>query len=550
MKKLLALLLVLGVVLMNACQKENSFESGGDPAQGLLQSDVNGDCFPKTVFGTYIKGTALNSGTNYIAVDVLVTTAGSYTIYSDTVNGVYFRLTGLFTAAGNATVNLKGYGTPAAEGTFNFTIQFDGQVCSVPVTFLPTGAGGPAVFTLNSTAGSCTGATPAGSYAVGVALNSSNTVPLSINVTTIGTYTITATTGGMTFSATGTFAAPGAQTVTLLGSGTPTTAGANTFPLTAGSSSCSFIVTVGNASVGTLGGQPGACTPFTVNGTYSAGVVLSGTNTIQIQANVTTAGVYSITTNTVNGMTFSASGTFAVTGVQPVTLTGTGTPTAAGTFSFTVTYGSSTCTLSVTVGAAVIDYFPRTVNSNWSYEFDDVFDDSLLSKVISPTHSALGNTYNIFMGTIDPTTTDTFGYFRKNAGQYFRYTNLADYLSFDDDQYVEFIFIKDDQATGHVWYTPGYNGTLGGTAVQIRIKFTILQKDVPVTVQGVTYQNTIVVEEKYEANVGGVWTSLDTVFGYYKDYYSRNIGWIKDEYFDGSGSTPTGVMEVRRYVVF
>ena len=68
---------------------------------------------------------------------------------------------------------------------------------------------------------------------------------------------------------------------------------------------------------------------------------------------------------------FSGTGTFATTGAQTIILTGSGTPTAAGTHTFTVTGGAGTCTFQCTTTAVAIpDYFPRTTNSNWSYQFD------------------------------------------------------------------------------------------------------------------------------------------------------------------------------------
>ncbi|MDA9251028.1 hypothetical protein N9P53_04775, partial [Flavobacteriaceae bacterium] len=58
--------------------------------------------------------------------------------------------------------------------------------------------------------------------------------------------------------------------------------------------------------------------------------------TQEIQANVTKAGTYSMTTNEANGITFANSGTLASTGIQSITLTGTGTATTEGTFTYTL----------------------------------------------------------------------------------------------------------------------------------------------------------------------------------------------------------------------
>ena len=69
-----------------------------------------------------------------------------------------------------------------------------------------------------------------------------------------------------------------------------------------------------------------------VNETMVQGVAAPATASITLVANVTSTGTYTISTNTLNGVTFSASGTFGATGSQTVTLTPTGTPTAAGNF--------------------------------------------------------------------------------------------------------------------------------------------------------------------------------------------------------------------------
>jgi hypothetical protein len=79
---------------------------------------------------------------------------------------------------------------------------------------------------------------------------------------------------------------------------------------------------------------------------------------------------------------------------------------------------------------------------------------------------------------------------------------------------------------------------------------------VPITITSslgtITYPNTIVIEEHYEADPGtGTFINLDNQIGFFTDYYSRNIGWIKDEYTDETGTTdPTNTMGVRRFIVF
>jgi hypothetical protein len=302
-------------------------------------SGAPGVCTVATVNGTYGSGTALTS-TNTVTVQVNVTSIGTYTITTNTVGGMTFSKSGSFSTTGNQNITLDGTGTPTTGGANILTVGIAGCTFTVTVT-------GPAVYTLSGAPGACTVATVNGTYATGTALSASNTVTVQVNVTTIGSYTIsTATVGGMTFSKSGIFSATGLQTVILNGSGSPTTSGANLF--TVGTAGCTFTVTVTGPAVFTLSGAPAACTVATISGTYTAGTSLAAANTVTVQVNVTVVGAYNITT-TAGGMTFSKSGIFSATGVQTVTLNGTGIPTTAGVNTFTV--GTAGCTFSITVTA-------------------------------------------------------------------------------------------------------------------------------------------------------------------------------------------------------
>lgn len=89
------------------------------------------------------------------------------------------------------------------------------------------------------------------------------------------------------------------------------------------------------------------------NGTFATGTPLTINNSITIQVLVNVAGPYSITTNTVNGYSFSGSGVFTNAGLTPVTLTATGTPIITHTDTFTITMAgsSNTCTVDVITDA-------------------------------------------------------------------------------------------------------------------------------------------------------------------------------------------------------
>jgi hypothetical protein len=296
------------------------------------------------------------------------------------------------------------------------------------------------------------------------------------------------------------------------------------------------------------------CASAVVNGTYTQNTALTAVNTVTITVNVTTIGTYTITTTATNGMTFTATGSFATTGNQTVTLAGSGTPTTSGANTIPVPSGTTPCNFTVNVSTAP-DYYPRTTNSNWSYEYDDVSTDSLFRKVIAQTLTVAGNVFNIFMEN-DGTGFDSSGYFRKSGGDYYEWIDIGSYIGFTAPQWAEYIFLKDNVAAGTSWNSASYTGMVTGfpTPLTVRLKYTILQKDVPFSVTTstgtVSHPNTIVVEERVELFNGTGWDDLSDVIGLFKNYYSRNVGLIQQEYYDPADlTTRANWSELRRYLV-
>lgn len=555
MKKHAFYWLALGLLFMVGCQKELSFELGNTPSKGSLTSDITGDCLPKTVNGTYGAGIPLVPTTNTITVQVNVGRTGTYTVSTDTINGYFFRTTGTFTTLGANNVTLRGNGTPFAAGIDNFVVRYDTTICDIQVTVTSPGVG-----TLAGAPNACAPITVNGSYSPGIALTASNNAVVQVNVTTAGLFNITTdTVAGIWFAFSG--ALPlGAQNVTLQAQGSipaATLTGDKLFKVKLGASQCTFTVNVASPAIGTVN-----CGSATFAGSYNAGVPMTSANTVTINVTITTPGAYNITTDTVNGVWFNASGNFPTATTTTLILTGNGTPVASGPFIYTVKWGTSNCTFTCTYSAApVIDYFPRTTNSNWSYEWNDDPTDSVLRVVIPATLSAPPNTYNIFMPD-DGTGLDSngvnysAGYYRKNGGDYFERIDLGNSI-FDAPVWGEYIMLKDNvTAPSSVWTSAGFSGTAGGTPLKIRFSYKVLQKDVPITINtsidpgGKTYQNVIVVEEKYEIEIlPGVWQDATPIIGYSKSYYARNIGLILFEVFDPT-NTRTDWQELRRYQVF
>jgi hypothetical protein len=86
-----------------------------------------------------------------------------------------------------------------------------------------------------------------------------------------------------------------------------------------------------------------------VAGNYIKDTALTSANTVTLSVNVDSIGTWNISIGQLGGMTFAGSGTFTAKGVQTITLTGTGKPAAAGTFTIGITSGASTCSFTITV---------------------------------------------------------------------------------------------------------------------------------------------------------------------------------------------------------
>ena len=326
-------------VTNNTCNFILTFLSG-PPSAVFTYAGGTGNCTAPVISGMYGSGVALGSG-NYVDLGVNVTTPGAYTVSTNSANGISFSGSGAFTANGAQVIRLIGNGTPVSPASNAYTPSNNG--CSFTINV--TNAGGTSIYTLNGAPGACVTPVVSGVYMAGVPLGAGNTITVTANVTTAGTYTLSTTTAnGITFSGSGTLAVGPAQPITLTGSGTPTAAIVSNF--TIGVNGCTFPITTVAPPVGvyTL-----TCNSTAVNGSYVTGTALTASNTVDVEVNVTTAGSYTITSNTVNGMTFSKTGVFAGTGIQNVTLTGSGTPVSAGTNPFTV--GAAACPFSVIVTA-------------------------------------------------------------------------------------------------------------------------------------------------------------------------------------------------------
>lgn len=112
----------------------------------------------------------------------------------------------------------------------------------------------------------------------------------------------------------------------------------------------------GTAWSGCLGETPNNaldCSSAAANGAYAVGTPLNANSTLTIDVAVNVIEAYTISTNTVNGYSFSGSGVFSGIGLNTITLTGTGTPILEQTDTFTITFigKGDTCNTDITVSS-------------------------------------------------------------------------------------------------------------------------------------------------------------------------------------------------------
>jgi hypothetical protein len=105
----------------------------------------------------------------------------------------------------------------------------------------------------------------------------------------------------------------------------------------------------GGTSVFTLVPTGGNCSDALATGTFVAGTAVALTDFVMITVDVSKVGTWNYNTGTVNGLSFSGSGTFAATGNQSIVLQASGTPTAAENTTFPLNIGGVTCNFVITV---------------------------------------------------------------------------------------------------------------------------------------------------------------------------------------------------------
>jgi hypothetical protein len=416
---IICVLLVASFSILFSCQRELSpYDS-----KGFLLKDSNGNCSQVIVHGVYNKDQQLNDS-NYIDVEINISSPGSYNLTTDTVNGYYFNATGTISNTGVVHIKLTGSGKPVIDDTDFFTIKYDTSFCEFAVTVFDT--------------------------------------------------------------------------------------------------------TVHEATF-TFEGAPDICANDTVYGSYINNVTLDTNDKVKMNLNVTAVGNYNISTNTVNGYAFSASGTLVSTGLQSVLLTASGIPLQKETDVFTVAAGNSSCNFSVNVLAvknvAGDDYFPLTANSYWTYD-DLIHTGDTLKKTIVDSTFINSDWYKIAREDV------AFGgpynfYYRKSGTTYFEYASPNEYTTFF--QYkkpveADIPLLEENLLTGSTWQSPEYIDTTTTDTITLRYQFSCVDNDATVTLNNQIFAHVYKIQMLPEIKTDNGAYSYTTEEYFF--YYAKGIGLI------------------------
>lgn len=111
------------------------------------------------------------------------------------------------------------------------------------------------------------------------------------------------------------------------------------------------------------------CLPPSIYGIYDTAKVLTDSNYVLINVNVTKPGFYKVYTDEQNGFSFADSGYFSVIGTKTIKLKASGTPILPITTDFVVNFDSTTCGFSITVteNAATDNSDPNAADTAWTF---------------------------------------------------------------------------------------------------------------------------------------------------------------------------------------
>ncbi len=274
-------------------------------------------------------------------------------------------------------------------------------------------------------------------------------------------------------------------------------------------------------------GSPGNCALPVISGSYEAGTALDSSNKITLQVNVASIGTYQVSTGTANGIQFIVSDSFKTTGVQVITLQGSGIPLAGGSFNFSPSLASCTFTVSVTgttppvIGGTGVCkdciYVPVCAGSKYSKN-DTTMGIAAIksSEYLAVTDTTIdGKTYQ------KVTLSDgSKGFFNCTNGE----TTAISYMATSNNGNVlaklKLIMIKANAAVNTTW-TENITNPIGQVVVQ---KFTIESKGTGRTVGTFNFSDVIEVSLETGIDVPPIGFMVAATTKY---YYAKGVGLVE-----------------------
>ena len=275
----------------------------------------------------------------------------------------------------------------------------------------------------------------------------------------------------------------------------------------------------------TLAGAPGNCASPVVNGAFEAGTPVDITSFITVDVNVDSIGTYLITSNSVNGISFVATGTFTTTGPQTIVFKSAGTPLIGGSFNFTL--GTNGCSVVITVTGSVTPpvsnsnckscaYIPICVGSKYEYN-DTMYGVPSIKKV-----EYLSTKDTTINGKVYQKISDLSGdaYYNCTNGETTAFSYSVTSVGGNTVQNIKLTPLKADAPIGTTWTDPVIN-PLGQTVLQ---KFTIVSKGSR-TAGGFNFPDVIKVKLETGMDLPPV-GFITAALSY--SYYAKGVGLIEN----------------------
>ena len=167
-------------------------------------------------------------------------------------------------------------------------------------------------------------------------------------------------------------------------------------------------------------------------------------------------------------------------------------------------------------------YFPLTNNSWWSY---DEGSSDTLRQTVTGTTTLNGKSYSMFVLTDEFGGADT-SYYRLEGSNYYQYISTDAFAGLPvtfPQSFLEILFMKENLTTNATWNSD-HAGTLSGIPFTLRFKFTCINNNTSLTVNGKNFTNVYHIKLQGQTGTFGTFTDSGTPQDF---YYAKGIGWIR-----------------------